>query len=718
MLRQPELVEKVLAYAPNADEDMLNRAYVFTTQKHGSQKRASGDPYFSHPIEVAGLITDLKLDSDTVVAALLHDTVEDTDTSIEDIRRIFNDKVAELVDGVTKLSSFETPMDDKAFKKKKNILPKKNTQAAENLRKFLLAMSNDVRVLIIKLADRLHNMRTLHYIPKEEKRKRIAKETLDIYAPLAERIGMYEYMREMQQLSFQHLEPNGYKAIIDKLNELKKDSEDVIGPLCLDIKTLLGENDLTVSVTGREKHPYSIWRKMGEREMRFQELMDIFAFRVTTENIEDCYRALGIIHCTWKSVPGRFKDYISTPKRNGYRAIHTTVIDDKSRRVEIQICTDEMLHFNNYGLAAHWKYKQGVERSDGQIRWLDELREILEHAESPDELLEHTRMAMYQDRIFAFTPKGELYQFPKGATALDFAYSVHTNLGNMAVGARVNGRLVPLYTELENGCSVRILKSKNRKPNEEWLGYVVTAKAKSAIKRYLKEENLKEKSELGHDIFLNITAKLPIEMGEKAIEQAIKTLKMEDKNEFFAAIATKKISDTEVIEALMPGSTIYHEKFKNEIPNPNHAPENVISIEGLTPGIAYSLGKCCHPVPGDRIIGLRKKGVNVEIHTMDCMTLANGVDAEWVNVNWGAGKKNKSAVAVIETILYNRPGTMADMAGVFAYHNANIVKMRLVNRDHPFHTYENHIEVHDTAHLSAIIAALRVSDSVSRCRRL
>ena len=419
MLRQYELVERVKDYDPDADEALLNRAYVYTVQKHGSQKRASGDPYFSHPVEVAGLMTDLKLDQDTVVTALLHDTVEDTLATIDDIKKNFGPDVARLVDGVTKLSKIEQ-------------MPE-NERAAENLRKFLLAMSEDLRVLLVKLADRLHNMRTLHFIKSAEKRRRIARETMDIYAPLAERVGMYEYMREMQLLAFEQIEPEAYATITGRLAQIRSQDGGQVDAIALAIKQALAEAGLRVEVSGREKHPYSIWRKMAERHVSFEQITDIMAFRVLTESVGDCYRALGVLHATWQFIPGRFKDYISTPKTNGYRSLHTSLIYENSMRMEVQVRTREMHRLNEFGLAAHWAYKQGGTRPDGQVGWLRDLIEIVDASHDADELLENTKLAIYQDRIFAFTPKGALHQLPKGATPVDFAFAVHTDLGAQAV---------------------------------------------------------------------------------------------------------------------------------------------------------------------------------------------------------------------------------------------------------------------------------------------
>ena len=392
-------------------------------QAHGTQKRASGDPYYSHPIEVAGILTDLRLDDETIATAILHDTIEDTVATHEEIEAKFGANVARLVDGVTKLSKIEAQTE--------------NQRAAENLRKFLLAMSDDIRVLLVKLADRLHNMRTLHFIKDEGKRRRIARETMDIYAPLAERIGMYEFMNEMQTLAFKQLEPEAYESITKRLKQLHDGGGDRIARIASGLKLLLSRNGIESEVSGREKHVYSIWRKMAERHISFEQLSDVMAFRAIVPSTQDCYKALGVIHARWPMVPGRFKDYISTPKRNGYRSLHTSVIHAENMRIEIQIRSTDMHAQAEYGLAAHWAYKQSPGKPDTQVRWIRDLIEILDTADSPEELLEHTRMAMYQDRIFAFTPKGELVQLPKGATPVDFAYAVHTDLGDQTVGAKV-----------------------------------------------------------------------------------------------------------------------------------------------------------------------------------------------------------------------------------------------------------------------------------------
>jgi len=479
MMRQFELVERVKSYDPNADEDAINRAYVFAMKMHGSQKRASGDPYFSHPIEVAGILTKYRLDSSSIITALLHDTIEDTPATLEDIEKLFGSEIARLVDGVTKLSRIEMQSD--------------HAKQAENLRKLVIAMSEDIRVLLVKLADRVHNMRTLHYIQKPEKRRRIALETMEIYAPLAERIGMQEIKMELEDLAFAELHGDARASIIARLNFLREQGGDLIGRILEELRATLAEAGIEATVSGREKTPYSIWLKMQRKNVGFEQLSDIMAFRVAVPTVEDCYRALGVIHSKYPMVPNRFKDYISTPKPNGYRSLHTGVFGPERHRIEVQIRTYEMHEVSELGVAAHWKYKatgsSNQKVTDGrQYRWLRELLDILEHASNPDEFLEHTKLEMFQDQVFCFTPKGDLIALPSGATPVDFAYAVHSDVGDTCVGAKINGRIMPLRSRLQNGDQVEIITSKAQTPNPTWERFVVTGKARARIRRFIRTQ--------------------------------------------------------------------------------------------------------------------------------------------------------------------------------------------------------------------------------------
>lgn len=684
----------MLSYDPHADEALLNRAYVFSMHAHGSQKRASGDPYFSHPIEVAGILTDLRLDDETIATAILHDTIEDTVATPEEILAKFGPSVARLVDGVTKLSKIEAQTDTE--------------RAAENLRKFLLAMSDDIRVLLVKLADRLHNMRTLHHIPKPEKRRRIARETMDIYAPLAERIGMYEFMKEMQTLAFKELEPEASESIDKRLEALKIEGEDRIVKIGSGLKLLLSRGGIDSDVSGREKHPYSIWKKMSERHVSFEQLSDIMAFRAIVGTEEECYRALGIIHRRWPMVPGRFKDYISTPKRNGYRSLHTSIIHAGDTRVEIQIRTQEMHAQAEHGLAAHWAYKQNHVRPDTQVRWIQDLVEILDNAASPEELLEHARMAMYQDRIFAFSPKGELIQLPKGATPIDFAYAVHTDLGDQAVGAKINGRVVPLRTEIQQGDQVQILRSKAQHPQDNWLNFAFTGKARAAIRRHLRHKERDETTALGRKLYDEIVRRLPVAIADEALDAALARLKIDDADTLMESIARQKITDAQVMEALMPGSTADAKVLP--------AQREPISIKGLTPGVAFTLSPCCHPIPGDRIVGVRHPDAAIEIHQISCPRLDAVEDDDWIDIGWG--DRAEGGTARLAVTLKNEPGALGAVATILGQHKANILNIRFDTQDTTFHTNVIDLEVRDAAHLMKLVAGLRAANAVSSAERV
>ena len=700
MLRQYELVERVKAYDPDADEDLLNRAYVFSVKAHGSQLRASGDPYFSHPIEVAGILTDLKLDDKTIATAILHDTIEDTVATQEQIDRLFGPDVGRLVDGVTKLSKIEAQTESE--------------RQAENLRKFLLAMSTDIRVLLVKLADRLHNMRTLHFITREDKRRRIARETMDIYAPLAERIGMYGFMEEMQELAFVHLEPEASEMISQRMARLRDTSGANVHRITGALENLLRSKGIAASVTGREKRPYSIWRKMAARQMSFEQLSDVMAFRVIVDDVSDCYRAMGIVHGRWPMVPGRFKDFISTPKSNGYRSLHTSVLlSGEAARIEVQIRTKLMHEEAEYGVAAHWAYKQG---SDGaQAReaypWIEDLLDVLQDAASPEEMLENARLAMFQDQVFVFTPKGELYQLPRDATPVDFAYAVHSDLGDSCVGAKVNGRAVPLRTRLVNGDQVEILKGKVKSPDPAWEAFVASAKARAAIRRHVRHKRREELLAMGAKLLDAVAGRLKVPLNDEIVGPALGRLKLHDRPSLMLAMAENRLSDDQVTEALAPGASTRPSR-----PRGSRAKAAAsISIEGLTPGVGFLLCDHCRPVPGDRIVGVRAPEGPISVHVIDCDHLADE-SGEWLDVKWGA--ETAGAAARIAVVVHNQPGALASLAASIAAHNANIVGLALKHRDREFHTDIVDIEVESVSHLATILEALRQVKAVVSAERV
>ena len=700
MLRQYELVERVKTYDPDADEDLLNRAYVFSMKAHGSQLRASGDPYFSHPIEVAGILTDLRLDDETIVTGILHDTIEDTVATPEDIRRLFGENVARLVDGVTKLSRIEAQTESE--------------RAAENLRRFLLAMSDDIRVLLVKLADRLHNMRTLKYLKNPDKRRRIARETMDIYAPLAERIGMYGFMDELKELSFAELEPEAYQSITKRLESLRAGGGDTVKRIESGIRhTLESAGVLVDDVRGREKRPWSIFRKMQERHVPFEQLSDVMAFRVVTRSADDCYRALGALHRRWPMVPGRFKDYISNPKNNGYRSLHTTLIDRAKMRIEVQIRDADMHVEAEFGMAAHWAYKQKKGAGGTDYPWLSDLLEILETAQSPEEVLESTRIAMFQDQLFCFTPKGELIQLPRGSTPVDFAYAVHTTLGDTCVGARVNGKVVPLRTRLANGDQVEILRSSAQTPDSAWDQFVVTAKARSAVRRHLRQRERAAQLKTGEALFEDALKRLKVEIGAEALSAALRRLKLADQPALFVALARQQVSDAQLLEALVPGSA---EKRKARRKSPPKSPEGAILVDGDSHAGGMEMAQCCMPIPGDRIVGLRVAGKGIVVHTIDCPRLAAAEDGDWVDLRWAPDVA--SGTARIEVVVMNEPGALAQVTSILAQQGANIVNLQLKDRDRAHHRFIMDVEIDDLKHLAELIAGLRAPNLVVSADRL
>ncbi|MCC3305064.1 RelA/SpoT family protein [Sneathiella sp. HT1-7] len=714
MLRQVELVDRVLSYDPQADEDLLNRAYIFTIKTHGSQVRASGDPYFSHPIEVAGILTELKLDTATIVTALLHDTIEDTVATKEQIEEMFGSEIAGLVDGVTKLSQIELQSDQ--------------TKQGENFRKLLLAMSNDIRVLLVKLADRLHNMRTLHFIKNPEKRKRIATETMEIYAPLAERIGMQGFRDDLEDLAFIELNSEARNSIKRRLEYLRAEGEDLVERIVDTLEQDVKSEGVEAEIYGREKRFYSIWRKMEKNNVSFEQLADIIAFRVVVETVEDCYHVLGILHAKYSMVPGRFKDYISIPKRNNYRSLHTTVIGPEKQRIEIQIRTREMHETNEYGVAAHWQYKENLQnvKEGKQYRWLRELLEILENTVDPDEFLEHTKLSMFQDQVFCFTPKGDLISLPSGSSPVDFAYAVHTDVGNTCVGAKINSRQVPLRTPLRNGDQVEILRSKNQTPSPTWESFVVSGKARSAIRRFTRMKQRGQYIELGKAIAEKAFRVEGKRFAEKALQTAVKVWNQESTADVYSMLGDGSRTGRQLIDVIFPGEVrkpeednvvpLTQRKSKSATKNKSHS----IPIRGLIPGMAMHLAGCCHPLPGDRIVGIVSTGRGVTIHTIDCDTLEQFVEVpeRWLDVSWD--EENQQAalpVGRISIIMANEPGALSGVTSTIASNNGNINNLSIVNRSQDFFEMLIDIQVKDVRHLTNIIAALRADPVISSVER-
>ncbi len=712
MIRQYELVERIKAYNPIVDEEILNRAYVFSLKAHGAQTRANGDPYFSHPLEVAGILTSLKLDCDTIVTALLHDTVEDTLASLEEIEGHFGSPIAQLVDGVTKLSKLELQSDQ--------------TKQAENFRKFVLAMSKDIRVLLVKLADRLHNMRTISFIENADKRRRIAHETMDIYAPLAERIGLESIKEELQDLAFSEINPEARKSVQRRLEFLRKDSGDTVPRILVALREMLASHRLRASVEGRDKRLYSIWRKMETKNIAFEKLSDIIAFRIIVESTEDCYSALGHVHSEYSMIPGRFKDYISTPKRNGYQSLHTSVMGPERQRVEIQIRTREMHEEAELGVAAHWVFKQAASGSEGKkYRWLRELLDILDNASGPEEFLEHTKLEMFGDQVFCFTPHGSLITLPSGATPVDFAYAVHSDIGDTCVGAKVNGRMTPLRTLLSNGDQVEIIRSTVPAPSPTWEQFLVTGKARASVRRFIRSKQRKEYYSLGQAIAEKAFREEGEEFSLLVIEQVLPRLKCKTAEELMVLLGQGNLTGKEFRDSCFstrrrPGvASRALSLMRGRLEQPKLGSTS-IPIRGLMPGVAVHLADCCCPLPGDRIVGIISTGVGVKVHTIDCDTLVsfNDTPERWLDLSWDNSDGDDCVhVGRLNLIVTNEAGSLGEFAMAIAKCKGNISNLKITRRTAEFFDFVVDVEVEDVQHLTDIMAALRAMPCISNVER-
>ncbi len=716
MIRQFELVEKVRAYDPNVDEAMLNRAYVFSMKAHRAQMRASGDPYFSHPLEVAGILTDYKLDSETIATALLHDTVEDTVATVEQINELFGRNVGKLVDGVTKLSKLE--------------LRSEASQQAENFRKLLLAMSDDIRVLLVKLADRLHNMRTIHHLQKPEKRRRIAAETMEIYAPLAGRLGMHDVKEELEDISFREINPDAHKSVLRRMEYLSSDEEALIEQVIAELGETIDEAGIKARIIGRRKKPYSIWRKMERDNIAFEQLMDIVGFRLIVDEVASCYQALGAVHGRYRMVPGRFKDYVSTPKRNGYQSIHTAVIGPANHRIEIQIRSEEMDAIAERGVAVHWSYKQGVAPADGRrYRWLQGLIEILENTSTPEEFLEHSKLEMFTDQVFCFTPKGDVIGLPRGGSPVDFAYAVHTDVGNTMVGAKVNQKVVPLRTVLRNGDQVEVLRSKTATPSAAWESFVITGKARAAIRTYIRDQQRAEYQRLGRSVAEKAFRDAGRDFSDESLDHAVKALNLKSVSELYQDLGSGDLTSARLLRTVFPGDRRWGPRdaigaINRLLPGRlRRSSEDKVSVPvtGLKPGIAVHYGECCHPLPGDRIVGIMRKGRGVILHTIDCPNLEAYSDESerWVDVKWDIDPNNQSLhVGRVKAIVPNEPGSLSNVATMIASNLGNISNLNFTERSQDFFEMQIDIEVTDVKHLTNIIAALRATPIVSKVERV
>ncbi len=734
MMRQYDLIERVRAYNPNTDEALLNRAYVYAMKAHGDQRRASGDPYFSHPIEVAAILTDLKLDDATISAALLHDTIEDTEATRAEIDSLFGPDIGRLVEGLTKL--------------KKLDLVTKEAKQAENLRKLLLAIADDVRVLLIKLADRLHNMRTLHYMP-EASRRRAAEETLEIYAPLAGRMGMHEMREELDDLAFRELYPDAYAVVSARLNALEERNRLLISEIESQLTRKLADRGIAAVVKGRRKRAYSIWRKMERKSVGFEQLSDIFGFRVVVKTMADCYQALGIVHTTWPTVPGRFKDYISTPKANDYRSIHTTVIGPGKQRVELQIRTVEMHEIAEYGIAAHALYKDGagsptelLSRESTAYAWLRRTIELLAEGSNPEEFLEHTKLELFHDQVFCFTPKGKLIALPRKATPIDFAYAVHTDVGNTAVGSKINGKVAPLTSELVNGDEVEIIISKAQTaPPAAWESIVVTGKARASVRRATRMAVRAQYTGLGRRIVERLFQRAKIAYSDEKLTGALPRLARSSIEEVMAAVGRSELKASDVARAMYPDykeeraaamavkpkrtesgwfglKKLTSVKFK--VPG-SSAQDPAIPIRGINGDLPVRFAPNGGAVPGDRIVGILTPGEAVTIYPIQSPALSEFEDhpERWLDVRWDSDEATpRRFPARISVQSVNEPGSLAQIAQVIAEHDGNIDNIHMGRRAPDFTDVTIDLEVYDLKHLTAILAQLRAKPAIAKAERV
>jgi GTP diphosphokinase / guanosine-3',5'-bis(diphosphate) 3'-diphosphatase len=736
MMRQYELVERVRRYNPNTDEALLNRAYVYAMKAHGAQKRASGAPYISHPLEVAGILTDLKLDDSTIVAALLHDTIEDTGVTRAEIAKTFGNDIAQLVDGLTKI--------------KKLDLVSKRAEQAEHLRKLLLAIADDMRVLLVKLADRLHNMRTLQFVP-EEKRNRIAEETLDIYAPLAGRMGMHDMREELEDLSFRQLSPDAYRSIEARLATVREKNKHLIEEIEGELTGALAAKRIRARVTGREKKPYSIWKKMERKAIGFEQLSDIYGFRVVVGTIEEIYRAIGVVHMRWPVVPGRFKDYISTPKQNDYRSIHTTVVGPGASGSSCRSARAKWKKSPSTELPRTRSIRTATARRTRRLRAIPALMHgcgapsnCWPKGSSSEEFLEHTKLELFHDQVFCFTPKGRLIALPRKATPIDFAYAVHTDVGNNAVGCKINGKVAPLVSELMTGDEVEIVRGKGHAPPAAWESIVVTGKARAAIRRATRSAVRKQYTGLGRQMIERAFVRAEKPLSDDRLQAALARLARPSIDDVYASVGRGEMRAEDVVRAAHPDwrgerkvpdkaprgegwfglSSVASLKFR--IPgfrgsDVQGAPASPIPIRGTGGDLPVRFAPKGGAVPGDRIVGIVTPGEGITIYPIQSPALKEFDDEpeRWLDVRWDIDEAAPQRFpAQVMVHASNAPGTLAQIAQVISEHGGNIDNIRMARRSPDFTEMTIDIEVYDLKHLTAIIAQLRAKPVVASAERV
>lgn len=693
-----DLIALVRAYNPRLNEPLLRDAFAYGQDMHEGQFRHSGEPYYTHPVAVTTILAEQQMDDATLVTALLHDTIEDTKATYAEVSERFGNEIAELVDGVTKLTNLQ--------------LTSTQTKQAENFRKLFMATSRDLRVTLVKLADRLHNMRTIKSM-RPDKQVQKARETMDIYAPLAGRMGMQWMREELEDLAFHVLNPEGRNSIIRRFITLQRETGDVVERITADMRVELEKADITATVMGRAKKPFSIWRKMEEKEQGFSRLSDIYGFRVVTATEADCYRALGAIHQRWKSVPGRFKDYISQPKSNGYRSIHTTVSGRDGKRVEVQIRTREMHEVAETGVAAHWSYRNG-ERVENRfavdpVAWISGITERLDDSHGHDEFLEAVKLEMYQDQVFCFTPKGDVIKLPRGATPIDFAYAIHTRIGSACVGAKVDGLRVPLWTRLKNGQSVEVVTAEGQKPQATWIDIAVTGRAKTAIRRFLREQDRGRFVRLGRELARVAFEQIGKKATDKALATAAKEMALEDTEEMLARLGSAEITAHEIVRCIYPKLA---EKQGNEI-------EAKRAVIGLEADQQHKRARCCQPVPGERIIGITYRGQGAVVHAIDCDALADFEDQpdRWVDLHWQEGTHRSANTVTFDVTITNDAGVLGRICSLIGEQNANISDLRFIDRKPDYFRLLLDVDLSDHEHLHRMTTALSADSNVSSLAR-
>ena len=711
MNRQNEFVNKVRNYFPNLNIKNLNKAYNFGVKAHADQIRASGDPFFSHPLEVAGILAKMKLDENSIITGLLHDVIEDTLATKSDVEEKFGSEIASLVDGVTKLSKITLQQSNKS-------------EQIENFRKFVLAISEDIRVLFVKLADRLHNMRTIKFLKDLKKRNKIANETLEIYAPLAERIGVHEIKEELEDLAFLELNPRVRSTIIKRVNFLRSQGKNSINLIKRQLKETLKKHHVKAEIFGREKEPYSIWKKMQKKNISFEQLSDIMAFKIIVNQVDDCYSVLKAIHLSYAIIPGRFKDYISLPKENGYKSIHTSVFGPAKQKIEVQIRTKEMDEIAELGMAAHWQYKNNLSTQEGRkYKWVRELVEVVENSSEQDDFLENTKLEMFKDQVFCFTPKGDLISLPEKSTPVDFAYAVHSELGDICSGAKINGKILPLKTILKNGDQVEIITSKFQNPSPTWVSSVRTLKAKSRIRKFIKTKEFNEYSNLGHKILKHFFSKNKKQFNEISVKEILPLFNFNKIEDLYFNIGKGNFDSMNIFYSIYPSLKKTRKKLDKNLKNKNqkHNKNNFIPLKGLLPGVAFNYAKCCYPLPGDRIVGIITKGQGVNVHTADCNEIGKKKykSTNIIDLSWDTQKvRLEDYVSRIQVIVLNEPGNLGEIASAIGNNKGNIINLKLTSRKKTLFEMLIDIKVKDLKHISHIIASIRSLESVSIVNRV